>query len=335
MIPKTIPTWQQLSWQEELNCLITDPSTLFSQLKLDESFLESAKKSAAAFPLRATMSYVKRIEPENIDDPLLKQILPIGLEMETVEGFVDDPLEELHTNKVKGLIHKYHGRVLLIAASQCAIHCRYCFRRHFDYSNNTPSRREWHEALQYIASDDSIEEVILSGGDPLALSDKQLQWLIQEIANISHVSRLRVHSRLPVVLPSRMTDHLMEILVSTPLHVVLVIHSNHAQELDTDVIESLVRVAKFNITLLNQTVLLRGVNDHAETLAALSKKLFSAKVLPYYLHLPDKVSATSHFDVSESQALSLYQNLLATLPGYLVPKLVKEVPNIPSKVPIN
>ncbi|VUD51678.1 L-lysine 2,3-aminomutase [Thalassocella blandensis] len=335
MIPRTITTWQSLSWQEELSQLITDPETLLDLVQLDKTLLPQAKKAAELFPLRTTPSFARRIRPGDINDPLLRQILPIDQELHSPMEYSTDPLAEVHSTVAKGLIHKYEGRVLLVAASQCAINCRYCFRRHFDYAGNTPSRGEWQAALTYIQQNDSIEEVILSGGDPLAISDKQIQWLISEICQIPHITRLRIHTRLPIVLPSRMTSGLLDILSQHRLQSVLVVHCNHAQEIDEEVSNALQAIAQAGITLLNQTVLLRGINDDANSLTTLSKRLFSARALPYYLHLLDKVNGASHFNVEESDAIDLHRQLLASLPGYLVPKLVKEVPDKPSKVPIN
>lgn len=335
MIPRTIPTWQSLSWQEELSQLITSPKALLEHLQLDDALLPAAQEASKLFPLRTTLSFVQRIQPNTPEDPLLKQILPLHAETSSPSEYVSDPLEEHSANPVKGLIHKYHGRVLLIAASQCAINCRYCFRRHFDYENNTPSRQEWQQALDYIRSNTDIEEVILSGGDPLAISDKQCEWLLKTIAEMPHITRIRIHTRLPIVLPSRITDTLVNTLSRLPKPVVMVVHCNHAQEIDMSVQQVLHQLADAGITMLNQTVLLKGVNDSCEVLANLSKRLFEARVLPYYLHLLDKVSGAAHFNIEEKDAISLHNELLACLPGYLVPKLVQEVPDKPSKVPIN
>ena len=334
MIPRTLPTWQSLSWQEELSRLITEPKQLFELLQLDASLLHQAEAAHTLFPLRTTLSYASRIKRGNKADPLLRQILPMGEEFLTAESFTKDPLKESEFSNSPGLIHKYSGRVLLIAAAQCAINCRYCFRRHFDYSSNTPSGTQWQEALTYIDNDTSIEEVILSGGDPLVVSDKQLAWLINALEKIPHIQRLRIHTRLPIVLPSRMTDKLLALLCQTPLQVIMVTHCNHPQEIDNEVFNTLKTIQQTGLTLLNQTVLLKGVNDTPETLITLSKQLFASGILPYYLHLLDKVSGASHFEVNTKHARALYQSLLAKLPGYLVPKLVKEVPNAASKVPI-
>lgn len=334
MIQRTIPTWQSVSWQEELSSLITDPAELLKQLELPESLLEDAIKANKLFPLRVTQSYLSRIKRGDINDPLLKQIMPLGEELSSPSNYITDPLAEQSFNPAPGVIHKYHGRVLLISASQCAINCRYCFRRHFDYQANTPSRAEWQEALDYIASNETIDEVILSGGDPLAVSDKQLSWLITQIEAIKHVSRLRIHTRLPVVLPNRITSELVASLASSRLQCVIVVHVNHAAEIDEHVEKKLILLKNANITLLNQSVLLKGVNDSASCLVSLSKQLFRCGILPYYLHLLDKVTGAAHFDVDESSAIALQADLLAALPGYLVPKLVREVPNAASKTAV-
>lgn len=334
MIPRTIPTCEPKSWQEELSNLITDPEELFALLRIDRRHLPAAQKAHKLFPLRVTRSYAARIKPGDLNDPLLRQILPIDHESLEVAGFSDDPLQEAEANPCPGIVHKYSGRVLLISATQCAINCRYCFRRHFDYSANTLSKRQMTEALNYIRRDEKLEEVILSGGDPLASSDKQLSWLIDEIELIPHVERLRIHSRLPIVAPSRITPELVARLKVSHLNVILVIHSNHERELDDEVMESLTTLKEAGIMLLNQSVLLKGVNDDAHSLVSLSKRLFKAQVLPYYLHVLDKVQGAAHFYVDETRAKSIQKTLLSSLPGYLVPKLVREDPQATSKTPV-
>ncbi len=333
MIPRTIPTWQVKSWQEELAQLITEPQQLFALLGLDRSLLPAAERAQRLFPLRATRSYVNRIRKGDPHDPLLRQILPLGEELASAPGFAADPLDEEKFTKAPGLIHKYRGRVLLVAARQCAINCRYCFRRHHDYQHNSLSRGQWREALQYLQAHRDVEEVILSGGDPLALSDRQLGRLVGHIRSISHIKRLRIHTRLPIVAPMRINDELLAMLGAEDLQTVVVIHCNHARELDGEVAHQLQKM-RARMSVLNQTVLLRGVNDDAKTLSELSTSLFSCGVLPYYLHMLDKVAGSAHFEIDETRARSLYQALLATLPGYLVPRLVKEVPGAPSKVPV-
>lgn len=334
MILRSVPTWQTSDWQQELNNLIVDPQELLERVGLDLRWLPAAQEASRLFPLRATHTFVARIRPGDPADPLLRQILPLQEELLTVQGYEDDPLAEQRFNPVPGIVHKYGNRVLLIAATQCAINCRYCFRRHFPYQENHLRREQWRTALAYIAQDPDINEVILSGGDPLSVGDRQLQWLAEQLARIAHVQRLRIHSRYPIILPGRITDKLVAVFTGTRLKPVLVIHCNHPQELDDSVAEALAKLRRAGVTLLNQTVLLKGVNDDSDTLAALSEALFRVDTLPYYLHLLDKVRGAAHFAVDDARARQLYQDLLGKLPGYLVPKLVRELPDATSKTPI-
>ena len=335
MIPRTLPAWQIKSWQDELSELIQTPEALFSRLDLDPAWLPQARQAARAFPLRVTESFVNRMAKGRLDDPLLRQVLPLDAELREEPGYSADPLGEHAANPVPGIVHKYAGRVLLIATGHCAINCRYCFRRHFPYGDNNLSRKQWLESLDYIRGDSSISEVILSGGDPLAQGDKQLAWLIEHLADIPHLRRLRLHSRLPIVLPSRISSELVAILTKTRLRPVVVIHCNHPQEIDAEVRRALADLAQAGITLLNQTVLLRGVNDQLETLAELSHALFEARVLPYYVHLLDKVQGAAHFAITDELARQLQQGLWGILPGYLVPKFVREVAGAASNPPMD
>lgn len=334
MIPRTIPTWQSKTWQDELSDLITQPEELLTLLNLNPALLADAKRAASLFPLRVTRSYVARMAKSDPADPLLRQVLPLAEELVSTPNYSTDPLGESHFNPVPGLIHKYHGRVLLITTPQCAINCRYCFRRHFDYSANAPSRVQWQQALKYIDADSQLEEVILSGGDPLVASDKQLTWLVDQLSRIEHVKRLRIHTRLPIVLPARITQKLITALQQPTLQTVMVIHANHAQEIDNQVNTALAMLKQGGITTLNQSVLLKGVNDSANKLAILSKVLFQQGVLPYYLHLLDTVEGAAGFAVDLGRAKAIYSELLTMLPGYLVPKLVREEPGAKSKTPV-
>lgn len=311
-------------WQELLSDLITEPAELLELLKLRESEIPIGRAALGQFPLKVPRPFVAKMKQGDWRDPLLLQVWPAQAEEALSQGYTSDPLEEAASNPVAGLLHKYHGRVLLTAAPHCAIHCRYCFRRHFDYQENSPSRAHWQRCFDYIQGDETIEEVILSGGDPLALADKHIGWLLEQIADIKHVSTVRIHSRVPVVIPERLSPALINSLTRTELKVVLVVHSNHSNELDDDFARGMHGLATNGVTLLNQSVLLKGVNDDSETLIALSKKLFTANVLPYYLHLPDEVQGTAHFDVAHDQAIALVEVMRQSLPGYLVPKLVKE-----------
>jgi EF-P beta-lysylation protein EpmB len=267
-------------------------------------------------------------------DPLLRQVLPLGAELEAVAGFRDDPVGDRPASLGTGLLRKYHGRVLLIATGACAVHCRYCFRRHFPYGEENASADGFAPALERIAADPGIREVILSGGDPLTLSDRRLGELVRRLAAMPHLVRLRIHTRLPVVLPERVDDRLLEWLAGTRLAKIVVVHANHANEIDRPVREALARLRRAGASLLNQSVLLRGVNDDAGALADLSEALFAEGVLPYYLHLLDRVRGAAHFEVPEPEARGTYEALRARLPGYLLPRLVRELPGAPAKLPV-
>ncbi|MDH5444850.1 MAG: EF-P beta-lysylation protein EpmB [Gammaproteobacteria bacterium] len=332
MITRIAGTWQTEDWQKSLAESIRDPVILLEQLQLPGSLLPAASKAASLFPLRVPWSYLRRIEKGNPADPLLLQVLPLHRELDTPpEGFSDDPVADLDASPVPGLIHKYTGRVLLITTGACAIHCRYCFRRHFPYGDSSSTPPNLPQILDYIRADDRIEEVILSGGDPFSLSNHRLQLLGQQLADIPHLKRLRIHSRLPIVLPERIDTGLLNWLSSLPLQTILVTHCNHAREIDEPVRHALSRLSQLGVTLLNQSVLLKGVNDTPETLSDLSRGLFSAGILPYYLHQLDKVKAAHHFEVSDQDAIGLIQTISHSLPGYLVPKLVRDIPGNASK----
>jgi len=334
MIPQGIPARQPCTWQEELANAIRDPVELAARLDLDIAALGCAPDAMAQFPLRVPRPYLARMRRGDATDPLLLQVLPAARELDQVPGYGADPLHEHAANPVPGLIHKYQGRVLLLPSPACAIHCRYCFRRHFDYAANTPGRQQWQRALTYVRNDVSITEVIYSGGDPLAASDALLAWLTGQIEAIPHVCRLRIHTRLPVVIPARIDPALLDWLGSSRLERTLVLHINHANEIDHDVAAAVRRLRDGGVTVLNQSVLLAGINDCGERLAALSERLFSAGILPYYLHLLDPVAGAAHFAVSRERAVALHQGLLARLPGYLVPRLVRELPGHPHKLPL-
>lgn len=331
MIPRTLPTLQVKSWQEELQHLIRDPRVLFEKLELDESGLSDARAAHTLFPLKVTESFLSRIKKRSLSDPLLRQILPLGIEANDAPGYCTDPLQEDQFQPVPGLIHKYRSRVLLVTSSQCAIHCRYCFRRHFPYDQQRLDHQHWPAIVEYLQSKPEINEVILSGGDPLSASDRQLERLVEQIAKIAHIRRLRVHSRMPIILPSRVTQELLRALCGSRLKIIMVVHCNHAQEIDSLVVSAMTKFREAGMTLLNQSVLLKGVNDDAIALAELSESLFEAGVHPYYLHTLDRVSGAQHFERDERYARELYTALSAILPGYLMPKLVKEEPHKPAK----
>jgi len=315
---------EKQAWQVALTNLITDPLELFALLQLDLALLDGAFASAKQFPLKVPRSYVARMQKGNAADPLLRQILPVDRELDVISGYTLDPLQEAEVNPVPGLLHKYHGRVLVTLTGVCALHCRYCFRRHFPYDLNTPGKPGWQKILAYIQEDSSIKEVILSGGDPLVVSDRMLAQFGEQLALIPHVKTLRIHTRLPIVIPERVTETLLLALTQSKLQLVMVVHANHAQEINHEVKAALLQLREHGITVLNQTVLLKGINDHVDSLVHLSETLFSAQVLPYYLHVLDKVQGTAHFDIDRHEAIRLHQSLCQRLPGYLVPRLVYE-----------
>ena len=322
------------AWQTALARVVTQPIELLRLLGLGEEWREAAQAAAKGFPLRVPRGFVARMRRGDPHDPLLRQVLPLAAELSSVPGFGPDPVGDQAAQQTPGVLHKYAGRVLLTATGACAVHCRYCFRRHFPYENANAAAESWRGALAAIAADASITEVILSGGDPLTLSDRRLAEFVQQAAQIPHLTRLRVHSRLPVVLPERITNELCNVLTSTRLRAVMVIHANHAQEIDVEVQAACRRLAERGIALLNQSVLLRGVNDSRQALLDLSERLFSVGVLPYYLHQLDRVQGAAHFEVPDAIALSLHAALAASLPGYLVPRLVREIPGAPGKTPL-
>ncbi len=335
MIHRTAATWQGETWQEALKDLIRTPRDLFEALELDPALLPAALAASDRFELRVPRGFVARMRKRDLNDPLLRQVLPLGQELLAEPGYSQDPLAEAEANPHPGLIHKYRGRVLLIVTGSCAINCRYCFRRHFPYADNRPARADWLAALEYIRADSSITEVIFSGGDPLNAPDSQLAWLVEQLAAISHLTRLRVHTRLPIVIPARIDDACLSWLATERFATSVVIHSNHARELDTEVAAALSRLKQAGVTLLNQTVLLAGINDTEDALAELSERLFALGVLPYYLHMLDKVAGAAHFEVTEARARELHRLLRHRLPGYLVPRLVREIPGQPSKTPLS
>lgn len=313
---------------------IRDPAELIDLLELDPALLPPALSAAHSFPLVVPRSFVARMRKGDPNDPLLLQVLPLTQEHVEVPGFLSDPVGDLQAHNAPGVLHKYHGRTLLITTGACAVHCRYCFRRHFPYSEANAGQGGWRRAVDYLGATPSITEVILSGGDPLMLSDRKLTGLIAALDTVPHLSRLRIHSRLPVVLPSRVDRPLLRTLRETRLQTILVIHANHANELNTEVEQALARLKGQGIVLLNQAVLLRNINDELARLLALSERLFAMGVLPYYLHLLDRVAGAAHFAVDEATAVRLHEDLRHQLPGYLVPRLVREVQGAPAKCPL-
>ena len=324
----------QKNWQTLLKEVITDPAELLDRLALSPNLLPAAQRVAKLFPLRVPIGFLARMKKGDPDDPLLQQVLPLAAEEIVSVGFSHDPLQEHAVNPLPGLLHKYHGRVLLTITGACAINCRYCFRRHFPYTENIAGGKAWQAILAYIKADTSINEVIFSGGDPLLAPDHYLKKCADDLADITHVNSLRIHSRLPIVLPERISTEFLNWFTGTRLQPVLVTHSNHANELDDSVKYAIKNLRQRKIMVLNQTVLLKGVNDNAEALINLSQRLFECGILPYYLHCLDKVQGAAHFVVDEEKAKQLMTTLREKLPGYLVPKCVYEQGGAHSKLPI-
>ena len=322
------------SWQKELANVVTDPKILLERLNiLPEHYLQHFK-ARQLFPVRVPHAFINKMKKGDFDDPLLKQVMPLSDEFVISNGYVNDPLEE-HDTVAEGLLHKYKHRVLLIVKAGCAINCRYCFRRHFPYADNSPNKQRWQHALDYIAKNQEITEVIFSGGDPLMASDEHLAWLVGQIERIPHVKRLRLHTRLPVVIPNRVTTTLVSLLKNSRLKPTVVLHINHPNEIDSDLVNALELFRAARIPLFNQSVLLKNINDDANILAHLSEALFDAGIQPYYLHMFDPVQGVAHFDVKEEIAVKIVQELMAILPGFLMPKLVREIAGQANKTPIN
>ncbi|MFC6205037.1 EF-P beta-lysylation protein EpmB [Psychrobacter urativorans] len=323
----------QKNWQTQLSDAITSVDELLSILQLQS--VRSQVYIPKYFELRVPRAFVAKMVVGDANDPLLKQVLPDKQEQEVVIGYVADPLGENSQNPTKGLLHKYQSRVLLTITGACAIHCRYCFRQHFDYSANMPTADAQADIIAYITANPQINEVILSGGDPLSVSNRRLFAWLDILEGIAQLTTIRLHTRLPIVIPARLDNDLLDRLSQSRCAIVMVIHCNHANEIDTLTAEALQRAWSAGITMLNQAVLLKGINDSTATQVALSERLFGAGVLPYYLHVLDKVSGAAHFDHDEQVAIELYWSLLTVLPGYLVPKLVRELTNRPFKVPVD
>lgn len=332
MIPCSKDNLQSATWQKLLANGITTPAELLALLNVDPNLLPDAILAAQSFALRVPLGFVARMEKGNINDPLLKQVLPVAEELQLISGYSLDPLAEEKTNPLPGLLHKYKSRVLLTVVGTCAINCRYCFRRHFPYQQNTPNRVMWLPIFEYIKNDNSISEVILSGGDPLVVSDQHLAFFIHHITAISHVKTIRIHTRLPIVLPERITSDLIACLQASDLRVVFVVHCNHANEIDDNVAKAMQLLSKAGFCLLNQSVLLKDINDSTQALCNLSNALFRIGILPYYLHLLDKVQGAAHFAVCEQQAIALIQEMRELMPQYLVPRLAREQHGVKSKL---
>ncbi|AQM18621.1 EF-P beta-lysylation protein EpmB [Vibrio anguillarum] len=322
------------NWLQQLTNAISNPAELLQQLEIDPALWQNGFAARKLFALRVPQSFVDRMEKGNPYDPLLRQVLPLNEEFEWHDGYSNDPLDE-QNNAIPGLLHKYRNRVLMIVKGGCAINCRYCFRRHFPYQENKGSKQVWQQSVDYIAAHPELNEVILSGGDPLMAKDEELRWLIDAISSLPHIKRLRIHSRLPVVIPARITDALCDLLRETRLQVILVTHINHANEINLEFKQQMSRLRAINVTLLNQGVLLKGVNDSVDAQVALSETLFDAGILPYYLHVLDKVQGAAHFFVSDQKAKEIMAGVIERVSGYLVAKLTREIGGRASKTPLD
>ncbi|MEJ4045789.1 EF-P beta-lysylation protein EpmB [Erwinia sp. SLM-02] len=331
----TLNTPAREEWLHQLADVITDPDELLQLLALqNDPELASGHGARRLFALRVPRAFAARMRRGDPQDPLLLQVITSQQEFVDAPGYSTDPLDE-QSSVVPGLLHKYRNRALLLVKGGCAVNCRYCFRRHFPYEDNQGNKRNWQQALEYIREQPELDEIIFSGGDPLMAKDHELDWLIGELERIPHIKRLRIHSRLPVVIPRRITESLCQRLAQSRLQTLLVCHINHAQEIDDDLRHGMRMLKRAGVTLLNQSVLLRGVNDNAATLAALSNALFDAGILPYYLHVLDKVQGAAHFYVDDDRARAIVRELLGMVSGYLVPTLAREIGGEPSKTPLD
>jgi EF-P beta-lysylation protein EpmB len=333
MIPVPAAARQPARWQALWRDALRDPVDLLEGLGLLGLAARVSTTAQAQFPLRVPRGYAARMRHGDPADPLLRQVLPLDDEDRVVPGFSLDAVGDGAAKGGTGVIHKYDGRALLIATGSCAIHCRYCFRRHFPYAEETAAAAGWAPALAYLRGDPSVHEVILSGGDPLSLATAKLSELTEALRTLPQVTRLRIHTRLPIVLPERIDEDFLQWIAALPWPTVMVVHANHANEIDDGVREACAALRARGVHLLNQAVLMRGVNDSADALVDLSEALFAGGVLPYYLHLLDRVQGTAHFEVPEAEALALREAIHARLPGYLVPRLVREIPGEPGKTP--
>lgn len=333
IIPKNRLTVEH-NWQKELASSFTDPVKLLEYLQLDTASLAHHGAARRLFSMRVPRHFASLMEKGNWDDPLLRQVMPHTDEFTEAPGFSADPLAE-HETAGKGLLHKYQSRVLLIVRGGCAVNCRYCFRRHFPYADNAVSRRQWQDALDYIAAHPQVNEVIYSGGDPLMAKDDFLAWLTSQLDALPQLTRLRIHSRLPVVLPERIDNAFIEWITTTRVKPILVLHINHANEVSAELAARLKPLRDAGVTILNQAVLLKGINDSATAQVALSEALFAAGILPYYLFLLDKVQGAAHFEVAEEDARSMMHEVISQLPGFLVPRLAREIGGQPGKTPVD
>ncbi|MFP3013824.1 MAG: EF-P beta-lysylation protein EpmB [Arsenophonus sp. NC-QC1-MAG3] len=322
-------------WLQQLAESVTDPNELLRLLALQNNpELRAGSDARALFPLRVPLTFIKKMRIGDANDPILRQVITVKSEFNLIPTFSTDPLNE-QNNQIPGLLHKYQNRVLLLVKGSCAVNCRYCFRRHFPYEENKGNKQNWRIALNYIQQHIELNEVIFSGGDPLMIKDHELDWLISQLEAIDHIKRLRIHSRLPVVIPARITTTLCQRFNISRLQIIMVTHINHPNEIDIEFSRAMEQLKQVSVTLLNQSVLLRNVNNNANCLAKLSNKLFENGIIPYYLHLLDKVQGAAHFMVTDEEARIIMKELLTSISGYLVPRLTREIVGKLSKTPID
>ncbi len=331
MIPLSSPAGQPPDWRQQLAEALRTPGDLLAFLDLPPNLAGDCAHQA--FALKVPRYYAGLMQPGDPRDPLLRQVLPQAEECRPAPGFSADPTGDRAADRGAGVLHKYQGRALVVTTGACAVHCRYCFRRHFPYGE-AGARGDWQAVLDTLAAEPGVSEVILSGGDPLVLDNQRLADLIEPLSCLPKVRRLRIHTRTPVVLPDRLDEGLVEILAGCSLPLVMVLHANHPHEITDHLARRLWPLRRAGITLLNQAVLLAGVNDSGDTLAALSERLHDCGVLPYYLHQLDRVQGAAHFEVNDQRARALHLALAARLPGYLVPRLVREIPGEAGKQPL-
>lgn len=322
---------EEQNWREILKNAVSDPKKLLQRLQLPESEFLADIQARTLFALRVPEPFIQKMEVGNPQDPLFLQVMSAAAEFLEAEGFSQDPLDENQANQVPNILHKYQNRLLFMLKGGCAVNCRYCFRRHFPYADNPSSKRSWQGAIDYIAAHPEIEEVVFSGGDPLMATNEEWRWLLDKLTPLAHISRIRIHSRLPVVIPQRIDDEFCDLLKQSRFALVLVNHINHPNEIDEVFGAAMAKLKEAGVTLLNQSVLLKGINDDALILKTLSDKLFAVGILPYYLHLLDKVQGAAHFYIEDAQAFAIYRRLQSLTSGYLVPKLAREIGGEPNK----
>lgn len=335
MVTKNKLPWHDGEWQSSLSCAVRDVRELYSLLGLADQVSPAAEQSDGQFPAMVPRQYLEKIVPGDINDPLLKQVLPIDNEIVQAPGFFHDPLQESDFQPVPGVLHKYESRILLMTGSVCAVHCRYCFRRHYPYQSSGIAGQHRDAIYRYLLERKSVSEIILSGGDPLSNKTAYLEQLLEPLIAIPHIKTLRIHTRFPVFIPERIDQALLKWLSGLGVSVVIVVHVNHPREIDENFRLAMSALSEVGVTLLNQSVVLRGVNDSSDVLTDLSHRLFASSVMPYYLHLLDRVQGAAHFELELNQVEKIYKTLLARLPGYLVPRLVRELPGHLHKTPVN